>query len=183
VFLKANGFLIRDPDLVPHSRLEWEICEVTRKYRSRLKLPLDVATELNGKRIEWHVSELEAEITAWDIGPDTVDRYSEVLKTANTIAANGPAGFFERPPFDWGTRELLNVLADSSADVLIGGGHLAALAHKMKLDKKFKHISTGGGAMTAVLAGQELPAMTALRRSAEQLLEKGIAKHPKKTRK
>jgi phosphoglycerate kinase len=75
---------------------------------------------------------------------------------------------FERRGFDIGTKELLRAMAECRGFTLVGGGHLGAMAAMMDVDSRMSHVSTGGGAMLAILAGQDPPVLAALRRSRER---------------
>ncbi|MDD7363774.1 MAG: phosphoglycerate kinase [Peptoniphilus sp.] len=97
-----------------------------------------------------------------DIGEETVSRYKEVLKDANSVVWNGPAGVFETKPFDKGTVALATILGDLSAEVVIGGGDSAAAIKQAGLEDKMSHISSGGGASLEFLEGKSLPAIAAI---------------------
>jgi phosphoglycerate kinase len=73
-------------------------------------------------------------------------------------------GVFEIDTFSGGTMEIAKALANSNAKTIIGGGDSVAAVNKAGLADKMTHISTGGGASLAFLAGTQLPGLTALRR-------------------
>jgi phosphoglycerate kinase len=97
-----------------------------------------------------------------DIGPQTIEQYSAVVKDAKTVIWNGPMGVFEMPNFAVGTRAIAQALADSQATTIIGGGDSVAAIEQMGLADKMSHISTGGGASLELLEGKELPGVAAL---------------------
>ena len=104
--------------------------------------------------------------SALDIGSETLDSYSKIVKGAATTVANGPLGVFERNGFDLGTRSILESMAQCDGYTIIGGGHLVGLASILGIDEKFSHVSTAGGAMLSLLSGQTLPGVDALVRAA-----------------
>ena len=81
------------------------------------------------------------------------------------VVWNGPLGITEVRAFSRGTEALARALARSRAEVVIGGGDLAAVVDRMGLLGSFRHVSTGGGAMLTYLAGGKLPALEALKKS------------------
>ncbi len=99
-----------------------------------------------------------------DIGPKTIANYLAEIKKAKTIFFNGPMGVFEIDKFAFGTRKIAEAVARSKATSVIGGGDTEVIAAKYGLEKKFSHISTGGGASLDFLSGKELPALKNLKK-------------------
>jgi len=102
---------------------------------------------------------------ALDIGPQTVELFSKVLKNARTVIWNGPMGVFEIPELAKGTEKIAVILAeltDRGGQTIIGGGDSVAAVEKMGLSKRMTHISTGGGASLELLEGKILPGVAAL---------------------
>ena len=97
-----------------------------------------------------------------DIGPEAIKEFSEIIKNSKTIIWNGPMGMFEDDKFSEGTRAIAKAIAESSARKIIGGGDTISAIDKFGLGGRFDFISTGGGAMLAFLAGEELPGLKAL---------------------
>ena len=98
-----------------------------------------------------------------DIGPKTVDAFSQVLREAGTVVWAGPMGAFEYAPFAKGTEAIAHTLADSPAFTVVGGGETGEAVVKLGLEQKFSHLSTGGGATLAFLRGKPMPALEPLR--------------------
>ena len=103
---------------------------------------------------------------ALDIGPGTVKAFRAALGGAATIFWNGPMGLFEKPPYDKGTLEVARAVSETVAFTVVGGGDSVAAVTRMGLEKKFSHVSTGGGASLEMLEGLTLPGIEALETAA-----------------
>lgn len=108
--------------------------------------------------------------TATDIGPESVERISQVLRECRMIVWNGPVGAFETSPFDASTVSLARMLASLThqgrARTIAGGGDtVAAIAHA-GLTEAFTYLSTAGGAFLEWLEGKQLPGVSALQAAA-----------------
>lgn len=99
---------------------------------------------------------------AVDIGPSTIEKFSNVLKKAKCIFWNGPMGVFEIDRFSKGTLAIARALAESNATTIVGGGDSVAAVVKLGLADKMTHISTGGGACLEFLGGAKMPGFSAL---------------------
>jgi len=97
-----------------------------------------------------------------DIGPGAVEQFRAILRNARTVVWNGPMGVFEMPSFAKGTFQIAEILAESNATTIIGGGDSAAAVQQAGLADRMSHISTGGGASLELLEGKELPGVVAL---------------------
>ena len=130
-----------------------------RKYKKRIILPTDFT--LDSKKTA-SSSTIPKNAKGLDIGPETTAVYSEIIKKARTIFWNGPLGLFEQKPFDKGTNAIAKAIARTNAMKIVGGGDSIAAIEKLKLEKKFTHVSTGGGASLEFLEGKTLPGIRAL---------------------
>jgi phosphoglycerate kinase len=100
-----------------------------------------------------------------DIGPETRERYGDLVRRARTVVWNGPMGVFEVAPFAAGTIEVARAVADAcdrGALGVIGGGDSAAAAERAGVSDRLTHVSTGGGASLELLAGAMLPGVESL---------------------
>jgi phosphoglycerate kinase len=166
IFLAASGVDIGHPSLDYIKSSGYgnyvEICKrLLDNYDGKIVTPLDVALNDNGKRLETPISALPKAYPIQDIGIETIVAYSAELKAAGTVVINGPAGVFEQKAFGLGTYETLKAAAQSKFSIL-GGGHIAAAARNIGVDKQITHVSTGGGACIDFLAGESLPGVQAL---------------------
>ena len=130
--------------------------------------PVDVAIEQNGKRVELDIRELNKDDEIYDLGPKTIEHYGKLISGAGTVFISGPAGFFEKEGFDFGTKALLEAVSDSMATTIVSGGHLSSALKKFGLAEKITHISTAGGALVRYLTGTKLPMIQALEESAKK---------------
>jgi phosphoglycerate kinase len=155
--------LIKKKNLTPYIQKSKEIL---KDHKDKIILPDDFAFSHNGSRKEVPVSQLPSEHPLEDIGSLSIDKFSEIIKQSKTIFLNGPAGVFEEPDTELGTKSLLNAIVKSDAFSVIGGGDSIAAINKYNLFDKFSYISTGGGALIRYLSGEDLPVVMALKKSA-----------------
>jgi phosphoglycerate kinase len=97
-----------------------------------------------------------------DIGPGTVQQYSEVIVGAKTVLWNGPMGVFEMEKFADGTRGIAQAVAECHGLTIVGGGDSVAALEQAGLASRISHVSTGGGATLELLEGKALPGVNAL---------------------
>lgn len=135
------------------------------EYPDKIAMPVDVALNKNGERIDVAVSALSTDLPIADIGLETIVDYSKELKDARVTVMNGPAGIFEQEKFKLGTSELLKAASESDYSIA-GGGHSVAAIEQLGLEPKFSHVSMGGGASITYLSGEPLPGIEALKKSA-----------------
>ncbi len=164
-FLKASGMEI-GKSLCETERLDFAaqmLAKATEKGVTIL-LPTDVvaATELSCDAAVKTVKaeQIPSDMMGLDIGPETVDRFAEVLVSAKTVIWNGPMGVFEKEPFACGTRDIAKALADATekgALTVVGGGDTAAAVVEFGYADKVSHVSTGGGASLEFFEGKMLP--------------------------
>ena len=166
-FMKAQGGKIGD-SLVDDERLEQVLGFMKKAEEKGVKLLLPVDTVI-ADAFEGY-SEIKTckagEVPdGWqglDIGPETIELFSDAVKEAKTIVWNGPMGVFENPDFAKGTLAIATAMAESDAITIIGGGDSAAAVNQMGLGDKMSHISTGGGASLEFLEGKVLPGVACL---------------------
>ncbi len=165
-FMKAKGLNV-GKSLLEEDYIEYakEMMEKADAKGIKLLIPVDtvVAKEFDNNA-ESKISEngIEDEWMGLDIGPKTIELFSDSLKNAKTVVWNGPMGVFEMSNFAKGTNAIANVLAELDATTIIGGGDSVAAVNQAGLGEKMSHISTGGGASLEFLEGKDLPGIVAL---------------------
>ncbi len=170
IFLKATGVKFSEGDetwLTKNSDQVTKALDILRKHKDRVVMPADFGTRSGNQRRDVSVNELNQAGVGLDIGTETIDNFTHIIQQSKTIVASGPMGVFEQNGFEIGTKKLLEAMAETNAFVVIGGGHLAGYAGILHVGEKFSHVSTAGGAMLSLLAGEELPAITSLEESAK----------------
>ena len=163
-FLAAKGYNMQD-SLVEAGSVEMAK-GIMVKAGDRLMLPADavVADKFDAEAAS-QVVELDKVPAGWrvlDIGPKSIARFGNVLKTAKLVVWNGPMGVFEFPKFAEGTFAIARLLATTGATTVIGGGDSASAVKKAGVAKQMTHVSTGGGASLEFLEGRMLPGVAAL---------------------
>ncbi|MBD3355340.1 phosphoglycerate kinase [Candidatus Woesearchaeota archaeon] len=167
-FYKAQG-LETGKSLVEKDKLKLAK-DILKRSKDKIILPVDtlVASKIDKsakKTKNVDVKDIPKNMAGADIGKETIKKYKEIISGAKTIIWNGPMGVFEIPRFAKGTKEIAKNIADSKAVSLVGGGESAAAVDKLKLQKKFNHVSTAGGAFLEFLEGKKLPAIKALEKN------------------
>src|SRR5439155_19011070 len=165
-FLKAQG------QPVGRSRVEEDKLDLAKQllqdaksHKVNLLLPVDhvVADRIDASVKTQIVKTIPDGLMGLDIGPETVELFSEEVSRAATIVWNGPMGVFEIAPFAKGTFKVARAVAENAgATSIVGGGDSVAAVHAAGVADKISHISTGGGASLEFLEGKQLPGVEAL---------------------
>jgi len=157
--------------LVEHNRVKdaLAILEEAEGSKAELLLPVDhVCGQTLSSITKTQISEgaIPDGYMGLDIGPRTISLYAKYLTGAKTIVWNGPMGAFETDPFDVGTQQIAQTIADVTeahgATSIIGGGDSAAAIDQFGLADRVSHISTGGGASLEMLEGNRLASVDLL---------------------
>lgn len=106
--------------------------------------------------------EIPEALMGLDIGPNTSQKYADIIATAKTVLWNGPMGVFEWENFRKGSDMIATAMAKSSAYTVVGGGESVAACHQAGFTDEISHISTGGGAALEFLEGRSLPGIRVL---------------------
>ncbi len=172
VFLRAQGRIKFPLGIKREEEVVQKAHALIGEYPDVFSVPVDIAIEKNGKRVEMDVRELVKGDSVFDLGPKTIEYYLKSIQSAGTVFMSGPAGFFENENFKYGTEELLKGVANSFATTIVSGGHLTAALKRYGLAEKINHISTAGGALVLYLTGVKLPMIQALEEAAARYRSK-----------
>ncbi|MBQ9267480.1 MAG: phosphoglycerate kinase [Clostridia bacterium] len=143
------------------------ILEKAKEKNVKLYFPVDTlcaASPAEDAEVSVHPSnDIPDGLEGLDIGPESIQLFTEAIKEYKTIIWNGPVGFFELDKFANGTNAIAKALAENEdAITIIGGGDSAAAVEKGGFADKMTHISTGGGASLEFLEGKTLPGIACL---------------------
>ena len=176
-FLKAQGYKT-GKSLVEEDKLDLakSLLEKAKSKGVKFLLPIDhvIATAVDFEKKEVPAGatvkntdglDIEDGFMGVDAGPKSIEKFSEIVKSAKTIVWNGPLGIFEVPEFSKGTVEIAKLVAtatDNGAISVVGGGDSVSAVKKAGVYKRISHVSTGGGASLEFLEGKDLPGIAAL---------------------
>ena len=134
-----------------------------------LVLPRDVAVAtsmtMGESRREVGIDRVATDESALDIGTQTIERFTEVIRAARTVIWNGPLGLTEQEHFAIGSARVAMAIAQQPDIVsVIGGGDTADFILKWdgQDGANFTHVSTGGGASLELMSGKTLPGIESL---------------------
>ncbi|HQO27819.1 MAG TPA: phosphoglycerate kinase [Candidatus Pacearchaeota archaeon] len=134
---------------------------------TKLHLPVDVVTGPKGLddsyRRVFAPGEVRKEDDVYDIGPETIRLFSEIIAQSPALVWRGPLGLYTWPEFSRGTKEIAEAIANQP-DIfsVVGGQETVAFLKKMGLLNEFSHVSTGGESIMRLAAGRDLPGLKAL---------------------
>ena len=169
-FLKAQGYnvgksLVED-DFIDTAK---DLLAKAAEKGAKIILPVDHvgATEFSPEAAPVAIdsTDIPADLMAMDVGPKTVEIYTDTILNAKSIVWNGPVGVFEFDAFAKGTEKVARLVAEATAKgamSVVGGGDSVAAVNKFNLADKMSHVSTGGGASLEFLEGKTLPGIACL---------------------
>lgn len=167
-FMKALGKQVGN-SLVDNDSIS--ICKDILKEAEEKKinflLPSDHIAALTAEpnitiRIVKEGEDIPEEMKGFDIGFETLEKYTKVINRSKLIVWNGPMGVFEIDTFSGGTFGIARAVADSDGISIVGGGDSVSAVNQAGVAKQITHISTGGGASLEFLAGKKLPGIESL---------------------
>jgi len=145
-----------------------DILDISKKFNCKIACPIDavVSKSIEGTGKNKNIKEINDDEMILDIGPKTISSIKKIINDSNTVLWNGPAGYFENPNFQTGTKEILEIITHKTINDKIfsvaGGGETVAAINKFKKFDSFTFVSTAGGAFLEYLEGKTLPGIKAL---------------------
>lgn len=126
-FLKAQGHAV-GKSLVEEDKIQLakELLQQAKAHKVKFLLPTDhvIADRIEANALTKIVGAgqpIPDNMMALDIGPETIETFSEEIGRASTIVWNGPMGVFELPPFAKGTNMIANAVAENAGATTIVG--------------------------------------------------------------
>ena len=168
VFMRAQGRIKSALGIKREEEIVTKAHSLIGEYPDVFSTPVDVAVDKDGSRVEVDVRDVNKGDLVYDLGPKTIEHYNKIISGAGTVFISGPPGFFEKEQFSYGTKALLEGVANSMATTIVSGGHLTSALKRYGLIEKINHISTAGGALVLYLTGQRLPMIQSLEDAAKR---------------
>jgi phosphoglycerate kinase len=160
-FSLGNSFV--ENDMIETAR---ELLDLAKRHNTALPLATDVicasSLQEESKGQVLSVDEVPHDQAIFDIGPNTQALYQTIIAQANTILWNGPVGVFEHPSFAQGTKSIAEAVVTNTGYSLAGGGDTIAALNQWHLEPAMSYVSTGGGALLALLENQTQPGLSYL---------------------
>ena len=164
--LKAAGLEV-GKSLTEDKMLE-EAKKLHERRDGKLKIPVDAVVAGEGSEESMsrnaNVNDIKPKEAIFDIGPETIREYAEIIIRAKTVIWNGPLGMFEKTKFASGTNSVALIVAKNQNKTIIGGGETLEAVSKLALTDQVSFVSTGGGAMLEFIEKGDLPALKPLRK-------------------
>ena len=170
-FSKAKGGNIGKSLLEADKQdLTLELMEKAKAKGVNLVLPVDtvIADDFsNGaERKTVKAGQIPDDWQGLDIGPETREKFADIIAKSKTVLWNGPMGVFEFPNFAKGTKAIAQAVVkateENDAFSLIGGGDSASAVNNAGYGDRVSYVSTGGGALLEYMEGKTLPGVAAL---------------------
>lgn len=163
-FLKASG-VNTAKSVIDEESLDFAK-KMIEMYPNKIILPIDVKAfeefnnDANNRYVD--VKSLNENEMGLDIGPETINKFTNILKKAKIVFWNGPLGVYEFAKCTEGSKKILETLVTNNIPTILGGGDIVAAASELGYKEKVTHASTGGGATLEYMEGKELPGLTCI---------------------
>lgn len=167
-FLAAQGHNVAESMYEPEEvKTAQSILYLAKKNKTKILTPTDVVVAPDIKSPDTQIvscTSVKGEMKIFDLGPESIERYTNVISDSTQVIWNGPVGCYEFSPFAVGTKAITQATAKTKAETILGGGDtLDAIAQFKSSKSNYTHVSTGGGAMLDFLEGKALPGVECLK--------------------
>jgi len=164
--LAIKGICVREP-LPDEAEEVLKDVEAIKLTDPKLHLPVDGVMSL-AKTDEKYlrtgaVGTVKKEESIFDVGPETIESFKNIISSAKMVVWNGPLGYAEVSPFERSSIEIAKAIKNSGAFSILGGGETVELVSKLGMIDDFNHVSTGGGAMLSFFSGDSMPGIEILK--------------------
>ncbi len=168
-FLKAAGYDVGS-SLVSDEAVR-NAKAIMQEFPDKIILPKDMITSpsYEEKYELKKLDEIVIDDVIGDIGSEAIQNFKRIIESANTIFINGTVGMYEQKPFSNGTQEILNIVSNTKAKKIVGGGDAGTATKKYGYEEKMDFISTGGGSTLTFIANHTLPGIDALKINIDKL--------------
>ena len=153
-FLHALGHNV-GKSIVSEEKVEYAR-KLLEDHSNKIFLPIDVKTQNGVKKVE----DMTDDDIGYDIGPQTIKKYKELLIDSKLVLWNGPLGMYEEKEYSKGTHEIMKYLYNQSVPTILAGGDITGASKKFKLD--LYCVSTGGGSTLEYLEGKRFKTLERL---------------------
>lgn len=141
------------------------IQKIMLENKEKIMLPLDaiVGNTYDESYVKYKlIDKIDDNDVILDVGIKTLEKYKTAIQNAQTIFINGTLGYYEDIRFANGTKEFFQMVSNSQAATIVGGGDSASAARNLGYENKLTYISSGGGATLAYLGSSSLKALDAI---------------------
>jgi len=184
-FIAARGFYVGTSKHESENieKAQEIMLESEKEENAMVHVPRDAVLATEPKdgadKVNLPVESIVGDMSIFDIGKVTIERYKEIIAKAGTIIWNGPLGYHEVNRFSHATKRIAEAVAEATkggATSIVGGGDTIDFHRRYDYPlEAYTFVSTGGGAMLEFISGKELPALQALAnaRSGKRKVESG----------
>lgn len=153
-FLHAQGYNV-GKSIVSEEKVNYAK-KLLEDHGNKIFLPVDVRTQNGVKKVE----DMKDEDIGYDIGPQTIKKYKELLIDSRLVLWNGPLGMYEEKEYSKGTHEIMKYLYNQSIPTILAGGDITGAAKKFNIE--LYYVSTGGGSTLEYLEGKRFKTLERL---------------------
>lgn len=170
--LKVLGFSIGESICSSNSEVLAQVKDFLLTYQEKIILPFDaiVGNTYDKNYVKYKlISEIEDNEVIYDIGVKTIENIDKIIKKSKTIFLNGTVGMYENMKYANGTKELLRLLKNSQASVIVGGGDAGASVRNLGYEDMPTYLSSGGGATLEYISTGALVALEKIKEEGEEI--------------